>query len=50
MKEGFEKCPHEHTLFVRRMDGGKMLIVCLYVDDLIFTRNDESMLRNSSIL
>lgn len=50
MKEGFEKCPHEHTLFVRRMDGGKMLIVCFYVDDLIFTRNDESMFRNSSIL
>lgn len=45
MKEGFEKCPHEHTLFVRRMDGGKMLIVCLYVDDLIFTGNDESMFR-----
>lgn len=45
MKEGFEKCPHEHTLFVKRMDGGKMLIVCLYVDDLIFTGNDESMFR-----
>ena len=46
MKEGFEKCPHEHTLFVRRMDGGKMLIVCLYVDDLISTGNDASMFRN----
>ena len=21
LKEGFEKCPHEHTLFVRQMDG-----------------------------
>ncbi|CAL2257015.1 unnamed protein product [Prunus armeniaca] len=27
------------------MDGGKILIVCLYVDDLIFTGNDESMFR-----
>ncbi|XP_068319697.1 uncharacterized protein [Pyrus communis] len=44
MKEGFEKCPHEHTLFVKR--GGKMLIVCLYVDDLIFTGNDESMFKD----
>ncbi|TXG57833.1 hypothetical protein EZV62_015662 [Acer yangbiense] len=25
-------------------DGGKILIVSLYVDDLIFTSNDESML------
>jgi hypothetical protein len=43
LKEGFEKHPHEHTLFVRQMDGGKMLIVCLYVDDLIFTGNDAYM-------
>ncbi|TQE11696.1 hypothetical protein C1H46_002732 [Malus baccata] len=42
MNEGFEKCPHEHTLLAKRMNGGKMLIVCLYVD-LIFTGNDESM-------
>ena len=26
MKKGFGKCPHEHTLFVKRMNGGKMLI------------------------
>ena len=45
MKEGFNKCPHEHTLFVKRMNGGKMLIVCLYVDDLIFNGNDESMFK-----
>jgi hypothetical protein len=40
IKEGFIKCPYEHTLFIRTVDGGKILIVCLYVDDLIFTDND----------
>ena len=43
VKEGFEKCSCEHTLFVKREDEGKILIVSLYVDDLIFTGSDESM-------
>lgn len=37
------KCPYEHTLFIKGGDGGKILIVCLYVDDLIYTGNDEFM-------
>jgi hypothetical protein len=41
--EGFVKCPHEHTLFVKHDDGGRTIIVSLYVDDLIFTGNDQSM-------
>ena len=45
IKEGFTKCPYEHTLFIKTADGGKILIVCLYVDDLIFTGNDEIMLK-----
>ena len=40
MKEGFEKCSHEHTLFLKHADGGKCLIISLYVDDLIYTGND----------
>lgn len=40
MKEGFEKCSHEHTLFLKHTDGGKCLIISLYVDDLIYTGND----------
>jgi hypothetical protein len=40
--EGFEKCPHEHTLFVKHA-GSKFLIVSLYVDDLIYTGNCEAM-------
>ncbi|GLU09096.1 hypothetical protein SLE2022_259720 [Rubroshorea leprosula] len=42
LKEGFQKCPYEHTLFTKT-EGGKMLIVCLYVDDLIYTGNDKAM-------
>ena len=42
MKEGFQKCPYEHTLFLKKSERG-ILIVCLYVDDLIFSGNDESM-------
>jgi hypothetical protein len=41
-KEGFEKCPHEHTLFVKH-DENKILIVSLYVDDLIYTGNFEAL-------
>ena len=37
LKVDFLKCPYEHTLFVKIIDKGKMLTVCLYVDDLIFT-------------
>lgn len=40
MKEGFEKCSHEHTLFLKHEVGGKFLIISLYVDDLIYTGND----------
>jgi hypothetical protein len=44
-QEKFEKCPHEHTLFVKQ-DGEKILIVSLYVDDLIYTGNDLDMFEN----
>ena len=43
MNEGFKKCHCEHTLFIKTGKGGKILIVCLYVDDLIFIGNDEIM-------
>ena len=43
LKIGFKKCPFEQTLFIQIREGGKILIVCLYVDDLIFTGNNEDM-------
>jgi transposase InsO family protein len=43
LKEGFQKCPYEHTLFIKIEDGGKMLSVSLYVDDLIYTGNNTVM-------
>ena len=46
LKEGFVKCPYEHTLYIKVGDGGKMLIACLYVDDLIYTGGDDEMMTN----
>ena len=43
VKEEFERCNYDHTLFIQIGDGGKILIVNLYVDELILTDNDESM-------
>ncbi|KAH9781902.1 hypothetical protein KPL71_008669 [Citrus sinensis] len=35
-EKGFNKCPYEHALYVKEKDKD-IFIVCLYVDDLIFT-------------
>ena len=36
---GFSKCSNEPTLYIKVSNQGKVLIVFLYVNDLIFTRN-----------
>ncbi|KAM1651788.1 hypothetical protein ACFX1X_004522 [Malus domestica] len=41
-ENNFTKCPHEHALYVKVKDGD-ILIVCLYVDDLIFSGSNPSM-------
>ena len=38
----FIKCPYEHTLYIK-IHNGDILIVCLNVDDLIFTGSNPSM-------
>ena len=45
IQSGFSKCPYEHTLFIKTRDEGKILIICLYVDDLIFTGNCDAMFK-----
>ncbi|GAU38467.1 hypothetical protein TSUD_151900 [Trifolium subterraneum] len=42
--EKFEKCASEHTLFVKYGEKNDILIVSLYVDDLIFTSNNQHMI------
>ncbi|KAK2456950.1 putative mitochondrial protein [Trifolium repens] len=42
----FIKCPYEHALYIK-LQGGDTLIVCLYVDDLIFTGNNPTMFEES---
>lgn len=43
MKNGFKKCTYEHTLFINESKGN-LLIVCIYVDDLVFTGNSHEMI------
>lgn len=44
LKEGFQKCPNEQTLFIKRSTEGRILIVSIYVDDLIYTGDDKCMM------
>lgn len=46
VEEGFEICFDDHTLFIKIGDKGRILIVNLYVDDFIFTGNDEDMFKS----
>ena len=40
--KNFSKCPYEHALYIK-IKNEDILIVCLYVDDLIFTGSNSSM-------
>ncbi|KAL4291455.1 hypothetical protein GQ457_14G019960 [Hibiscus cannabinus] len=42
--KGFDRCLHEHALYIKIKDGGDILIICMYVDDLIFTSNNPSLI------
>jgi hypothetical protein len=44
VNEGFLRCESEQTLFTKRSREGKIIIVSVYVDDLIFTGDDTHML------
>ena len=40
---GFKKSDGEPTLYIKEIDG-KILIIVLYVDDLIFSRDDDFLI------
>ncbi|PWA98023.1 hypothetical protein CTI12_AA024020 [Artemisia annua] len=42
-EHGFTKCLSEYALY-EKFERGSILLVCLYVDDLIFTGNSQSMI------
>ncbi|XP_038702598.1 uncharacterized protein LOC119999153 [Tripterygium wilfordii] len=44
--QGFKKSPSESTLYVKEGGNGKKIIVSLYVDDLVLTRNDEGLIED----
>lgn len=44
-KASYNKCPYEHTLYIKTREKGNVLIVCLYMDALIFTGNDDFLFR-----
>ncbi|KAH9792323.1 hypothetical protein KPL71_004074 [Citrus sinensis] len=39
-KEGYSQGQSDHTMFVKHTDGGKMVVLIVYVDDIILTGND----------
>lgn len=44
LRAGFIKSQNEETLFLKNNSQGNLLIVSVYVDDLIYTGNDHSMM------
>lgn len=45
-KAGFYRCPYKHSIFNKFSTSSKFLIVCLNVNDLIYTGNEKSMMGN----
>lgn len=41
--DGFEQCTYEHSMYTKEVKHGKFMVVCIYVDDLLFTGNSEDM-------
>lgn len=46
-ENGFKKCPYKHALYLKMNENGDKLMVCLYVNELIFTGNSLQMFEES---
>jgi hypothetical protein len=44
-QNGFTKCPYEHAVYMKKNHRGEFLIICLYVDDLLYTGNNSEMFK-----
>lgn len=45
---GFKKCPHEHVVYTKHK-GDEVLIIAVYVDDLLITGTDISVIERSKL-
>ena len=43
-ENGYRKCAYEHALYIKIKDGDA-IIICVYVDDLIFIGSNPSMFK-----
>jgi hypothetical protein len=44
-QNGFTKCPYMHVVYMKKSHWGEFLIICLYVDDLLYTGNSSEMFK-----
>ncbi|KAJ7010296.1 hypothetical protein NC653_000899 [Populus alba x Populus x berolinensis] len=42
----FTRCLYEHALYVKKSLQGRVMFVCLYVDDILFTGDDPTMIQD----
>ena len=42
-ENGYKHCPHENSLYTKK-SGGNVILVALYVDNLIFSGNNDEMI------
>lgn len=43
LENGFERSPNEPTLYVKKRGNSDFLVVCLYVDDMIYMDSNEAI-------
>lgn len=46
LDHGFERSDREPTLYIKRYENGEFIMICLYVDDMIFAGSSDAILLN----